>query len=76
MGVLTTEENATSYEADVIVTCGRRENLSSVANALYDGLRLFDREGAEIIYAESFPYSGLGIAIMNRLEKAAGGKIV
>lgn len=76
VGVLTTEEHASSYEADVTIICGRRDNLSSVASALYEGLRSFDREGAEIIYAESFPYVGLGIAIMNRLEKAAGGRVI
>ena len=77
VGVLTTEENASSYtEADVTVICGRRDDLSSVANALYDSLRSFDHEGAEIIYAECFPYDGLGIAIMNRLEKAAGGRVM
>jgi L-threonylcarbamoyladenylate synthase len=71
VGVLTTSENEHKYEADVIVTCGSRENLASVASGLYDSLRLFDEKKADIIFSEVFPYEHLGIAIMNRLEKAA-----
>lgn len=75
-GVLTTKENATMYEADVVVSCGSRQDLASVANQLYDSLRTFDEKNAEIIFSETFPTENLGIAIMNRLEKAAGGKIL
>ncbi|MCL7747915.1 L-threonylcarbamoyladenylate synthase [Halalkalibacter alkaliphilus] len=75
VGVLTTEEGACRYkEADVVVPCGSRTDLASVATALYESLRKFDEYGAEVIFSEVFPYEGLGIAIMNRLEKAAGGQ--
>ncbi len=74
-GVLTTKENVDTYEADVIVSCGSRADLASVANQLYESLRTFDEKKAEIIFSETFPYENLGIAIMNRLEKAAGGSI-
>nr|WP_235820457.1 L-threonylcarbamoyladenylate synthase [Halalkalibacter krulwichiae] len=75
-GVLTTEENRDKYEADVVVSCGKRDDLRSVANHLYESLRKFDLEEAEIIFSETFPNEELGIAIMNRLEKAAGGQIL
>ncbi|WP_082394217.1 L-threonylcarbamoyladenylate synthase [Bacillus sp. JCM 19034] len=71
VGVLTTEENAAQYEADIVIACGSSERLSTVAQNLYDSLREFDQQKAEVIYAESFPKEGIGIAIMNRLEKAA-----
>ncbi len=71
VGVLTTEEHEDSYDAHVTVACGRRSDLASVANELYHSLRTFDEEGIEVIYAETFSLEGLGIAIMNRLEKAA-----
>ncbi|MDT8860445.1 L-threonylcarbamoyladenylate synthase [Alkalihalobacillus sp. MEB130] len=74
VGVLTTVENEGAYEADVVVACGSREDLATVASALYDSLRTFDEREAEVIFSEVFPYEGLGIAIMNRLEKAAGGQ--
>ena len=35
-------------------------------------LREFDEEDVELIYSESFAVQGMGKAIMNRLEKAAG----
>ncbi|WP_413377925.1 L-threonylcarbamoyladenylate synthase [Alkalihalobacillus sp. 1P02AB] len=74
VGVLTTEENVQRYTADVIVSSGSRENLPTVATHLYDSLRQFDKEKAEIIFAEVFPEEGIGMAIMNRLEKAASGR--
>lgn len=75
VGVLTTEENKETYNAHLVVACGRRDNLPTVATALYDSLRTFDANNIEVIYAETFPLEGVGIAIMNRLEKAATGKI-
>lgn len=38
---------------------------------LYAGLRYFDGQDVDIILAEVYPKEGIGIAIMNRLEKAA-----
>ncbi|MFC0561081.1 L-threonylcarbamoyladenylate synthase [Halalkalibacter alkalisediminis] len=75
-GVLTTKDNQGSYTADVIVSCGSRQDLATVANQLYESLRTFDEEKAEIIFSETFPAENIGIAIMNRLEKAAGGKVI
>ncbi|WP_205628894.1 Sua5 family C-terminal domain-containing protein, partial [Acinetobacter baumannii] len=34
----------------------------------------FDQAGVDTIFAETFPESGVGAAIMNRLAKAAGGR--
>ncbi|WP_042354380.1 L-threonylcarbamoyladenylate synthase [Bacillus rubiinfantis] len=76
VGVLTTEEFVDQYAADVVLACGRRSELETIAAALYDTLRVFNQRKVEIIYSEIFPYSGVGHAIMNRLEKAAGGKII
>lgn len=72
VGVLGTDETVVSYSADVVLTCGSRRNLSSIAHHLYDSLRRFDNEKIDIIFSETFPRVGVGEAIMNRLEKAAG----
>lgn len=72
VGVLTTEERRHTYEADVVIPCGRRNDLRTVAQHLYDVLRAFDETNVDIIYSESFPNEGMGVAIMNRLLKAAG----
>ncbi|MFJ9288670.1 L-threonylcarbamoyladenylate synthase [Bacillus halotolerans] len=76
VGVLTTEENANFYSADYVKSCGRRDQLETVAAALYDALRSFDEEKVDFIIAESFPDTGVGLAIMNRLMKAAGGRMI
>jgi len=76
VGILTTEENTTKYDADVVLTCGKRSDLSTVAAALYDCIRQFNEEHVDIIYCETFPYEGIGIAIMNRLWKACGHSVI
>ncbi|HHY73836.1 MAG TPA: threonylcarbamoyl-AMP synthase [Bacillus bacterium] len=76
VGMLTTEENKHDYNADVIVACGYREDLKTVAQHLYDSLRALDEKNIDIIFSESFPQSGVGVAIMNRLFKAAGGHVI
>jgi L-threonylcarbamoyladenylate synthase len=76
VGVLTTEENKQFYKADVVLACGRRGELHTVASNLYQVLRRFDETDVGIIYSESFPAQGIGEAIMNRLKKAAGNHII
>ncbi|WP_410984943.1 L-threonylcarbamoyladenylate synthase [Bacillus cereus] len=76
VGVLTTEEYQHVYKADVVIPCGVRSNLASVATKLYDVLRTFDASKVDVIFSESFPNEGIGNAIMNRLTKAAGHHII
>lgn len=80
IGILTTEESAEAYRRELdrgpvtILPCGRRSDLASVARELYGCLRRFDDQGVEVIFAESVPTGGIGAAVMNRLEKASGGR--
>jgi L-threonylcarbamoyladenylate synthase len=68
---------ALSYRADYTVALGVEGDTSAAAHKLYAALRECDARGIARIYAEAAEASGLGIAYMNRLEKAAGGcKIV
>ncbi|WAA09652.1 L-threonylcarbamoyladenylate synthase [Fervidibacillus albus] len=76
VGVLTTEEKKNRWKADIVLGCGKRCDLSTVANRLYDSLRAFDETNVEIILSETFPNRGIGRAIMNRLMKAAGHRIL
>lgn len=76
VGVLTTRENKDKYRADCVIAAGSRAEPFSVAQRLYDALRRFDEQGVEIIFAESFPEQGLYYSVMNRIKKAASGKIV
>lgn len=76
VGVLTTKEYQHDYKADVVLACGERADLESVAAALYDTLRRFNQLNVDVIFSEMFPGSGVGEAIMNRLQKAAGHKVI
>ena len=51
---------------------GRRSQPETLAHELFDALRWFDDQLAEVIYTESFPDEEIGAALMNRLQKAAG----
>ncbi len=71
-GVLTTEEAKAQYHADVVLSLGKREDLAEIGANLFKQLRKFDFFGVDTVYAEVFPEEGEGLAIMNRLNKAAG----
>jgi L-threonylcarbamoyladenylate synthase len=46
-------------------------DLREAAANLYGAMRRLDEEGLELIVAEAVPETGLGVAIMDRLRKAA-----
>ncbi len=62
--------------AAVAAVYGARGDLDSAAAGLYSALRLFDAEPVDVILAEGVEETGLGLAVMNRLRKAAGYRIV
>lgn len=76
VGVLTTEENVSFYDGDVVLACGRRDSLETVSASLYSVLRKFDQTNVDIILSEMFPNEGVGVAVMNRLLKAAGHVVI
>lgn len=59
-----------------IICMGSRGDLKEIAANIYGGLRDLDTTAVTRILLESVPTSGLGLAIMNRLTKAAGSRIV
>ena len=48
-----------------------RRDLKDTAKNLYRDLRALDAQGVDVILCESFPEEGLGVAIMDRLKRAA-----
>lgn len=76
VGIIGTEETITQYHADTIKNAGKRADEQEIAHNLYKILREFDDENITIIYSESFESLGMGQAIMNRLLKAAGHKVI
>lgn len=75
-GVIATDTSVGKYRAEVCRSAGNREDGNTIAKELYRVLREFDDEQVEVIYAEAFDTSGIGQAIMNRLLKAAGHKVI
>ncbi|UJF36502.1 threonylcarbamoyl-AMP synthase [Paenibacillus hexagrammi] len=75
-GVLTYEEHAAWYQADLVIACGSLSRPETIARELYGALRRFDTEGITYMNAEACPEEGLGQAIMNRMYKAAGHSLV
>ena len=76
VGVIGTDEVLVQYRADVVRSLGSRQDEESIARHLYSILREFDDEQVTRIYSECFESTGLGQAIMNRLLKAAGHKLI
>lgn len=76
VGVLTTQEHKDKFQADVVIPCGRRSDPRSVAKGLFHALRQFDDEQVDLILSETFPETGIFYSVMNRLRKAADGKVI
>lgn len=76
VGVLTTEEAVGDYQANLVLACGRRNALETVATSLYETLRSFNAAEIDVIFSEMFPEEGVGQAIMNRLTKAAANQVI
>lgn len=74
-GVLATEETKFLYGDNYIISAGSRENPTTIAEKLFDSLREFDKNKIEVVFAEAVDNNGIGLAIMNRMNKAAGFKI-
>lgn len=74
--VLATEESKEFYDADYVISLGRRTDETEIASHLFEVLRQFDDVGADYIFGECFFSPGVGRAIMNRLLKAAGYNII
>ncbi len=85
VGLILTEETAfknrtffkgLGFKPDSLQILGSREEPASIANKLYNSFRYADRQSLDIVFAEEVPTEGLGLAIMNRLLKAAGHHVV
>ncbi|MDS1030351.1 L-threonylcarbamoyladenylate synthase [Bacillota bacterium LX-D] len=55
---------------------GSEEDLAEVAARLFNALRNCDRYHLDIVFGQTFPEVGMGRAIMNRLKKSAGHRVI
>ena len=73
IGVMTMNYDQHSYQAKVFDLGGSD---TEVAKNLFDSLISLDREYIDIAYVPYFEERGIGVAIMNRLKKAAAYRII
>lgn len=76
VGVIATDETKARYAHADVLSIGSREEEETIAHHLYEVLRDFDDDRVDVIYSEAFYTPKMGQAIMNRLLKAAGHKII
>lgn len=76
IGIIAAEETIAKYTQGVVKCIGSREDEETIARNLYEVLREFDECQVCAIYSEAFYTPRMGQAIMNRLLKAAGHKII
>lgn len=76
IGIICTDETKDLYTRGHIISMGSRKNKETIAKNLFSILRTLDGEDIDIILAEGVDLSDLGIAIMNRMMKAASGNVI
>ena len=58
------------------ITYGRKDDPSSQAKNIFDALRKVDEEKAKTVYARFPEHEGIGLAVFNRLVRAAAFNII
>ncbi|MDW7675772.1 MAG: L-threonylcarbamoyladenylate synthase [Bacillota bacterium] len=75
-------EEAVDREIDLLTApdqafvLGSRDDMEEVGRQIYRVLRECDQLGIELIVVEAYPPTGVGLAVMNRLDKAAAFQTV
>ena len=79
-GVICFDEYAAQFRgltgADLVMPLGPAADKGEQARRVFDALRKFDHTDAAAIWAQCPDASGIGLAIANRLNKAAGFHII
>ena len=75
-GVICFDEFAGRFPGHVVRTIGRADDQAAQAHAIFDALRAFDHTDVAAIFAQCPDDTGIGLAVANRLKKAAGFHII
>lgn len=76
VAILTTDENLDKFNSGEVISLGSANNFNEIAKNLFETLRKCDDLGVQYILCQGFEEEGVGLAIMNRLNKAAGYDII
>ena len=75
-GILAFEEHLPLYGGVKVLGIGRKDTPETVARALFAALRQMDGEGVDSLFCEVLEPKGVGLAIMNRLSRAAAFQVI
>ena len=75
-GVICFEEFREKFEPHTLQSLGSAEDTAQQAHRVFDALRRFDSTDVTHIYAQCPDDAGLGLAVGNRLKKAAGFHVI
>ena len=75
-GILCFDEDIEHLENKNVLTFGKHDDENTQAHELFDKLRCFDKINVDKIYARMPSDNGVGLAVYNRLIRAAGFNII
>lgn len=70
VAILTTNENLNKFNNGKVISLGSENDLKEIAKNLFEALRKCDDLGVQYILCQGFEENGVGLAIMNRLNKS------
>ena len=80
VAILTVNQHIDLYEGkandSIVASWGDLDNMEDIAHKVFNWLRKIDEMGIDVVYCEAFAEEGLGLAVMNRLTKAAGYQVI
>ena len=74
--ILAFEEHLSDYGEAETDCIGRLSDPLTVTHSLFAVLRRADEEGVEVLFSEVLPPEGIGLAVMNRLSRAAAFRMI
>ncbi len=74
--ILCTDENIEQYNEGIIFSLGSRTKPEEISSNLFRMLRKADELDMDVILVEGIEENNIGAAVMNRLRKASGGRII
>lgn len=74
-GIICFDEDLACLEGPLTVSLGKKDDSERQAERLFSALRFFDEKGTEFIFSRVPPKSGVGLAVYNRILKAASSRV-
>jgi len=80
IGILATDQTKDYYKEGnkniIVMSLGNRDHPEEIASNLFRRFREMDEHEVDVIFTEGINKNGIGLAIMNRIKKAAGFNII